>query len=101
MGDTAAGDARPPGGGARPADQQLERDVTRIARSVREVLDARATMVSRVVDDEWLEVVAVIGEPSEGIVRGLRWRRSDLDLLLTTPRSSAGYATPSVAGEPY
>jgi signal transduction histidine kinase len=40
-------------------------------------------MVSRVVDDEWLEVVAVVGEPSEGIVRGLRWRRSDLDLLLT------------------
>jgi signal transduction histidine kinase len=54
----------------------------RIAASVRDVVDAKAAMVSRVVDDEWLEVMAVVGEPSEGIVRGLRWRRSDLDDLL-------------------
>ena len=83
MGDTAAGVARPPGGGARPADQQLERDVERIAQSVRDVVDARAAMVSRVVDHDWLEVMAVVGDPSEGIVRGLRWRRSDLDALLS------------------
>jgi signal transduction histidine kinase len=83
VGDTAAGAARPPGGGARPADQQLERDVARIAQSVRDVVDARAAMVSRVVDHEWLEVMAVVGDASEGIVPGLRWRRSDLDVLLS------------------
>jgi len=56
--------------------------VARIADSVRELVGARAVMVSRVVDDEWLEVITVVGEPSEGIAAGLRWRRSDLGLLL-------------------
>jgi two-component system, OmpR family, phosphate regulon sensor histidine kinase PhoR len=70
------------GGGALPADQQLEGDVARIAEAVREVVDARAAMISRVVDDDWLEVMSVVGEASEGIQVGLRWRRSDLDLLL-------------------
>jgi signal transduction histidine kinase len=56
--------------------------MTRIAGSVRHVLGARASMVSRVVDDDWLEVTAVEGEPSEGIVAGLRWRRSDLESLI-------------------
>jgi signal transduction histidine kinase len=41
-------------------------------------------MVSRALDDEWLEVMTVVGEPSEGIVPGLRWRRSDLDRLLAS-----------------
>ena len=50
--------------------------------SVRGVVDARAAMISRVVDDDWLEVMTVVGEPSAGIVPGLRWRRADLDLLL-------------------
>jgi two-component system phosphate regulon sensor histidine kinase PhoR len=81
VGDTAAGGAHPSQGGV-PTDRHLEDDVVRIARSVRDVVDARAAIVSRVVDDEWLEVMTVVGEPSEGIVRGLRWRRSDLDLLL-------------------
>jgi signal transduction histidine kinase len=56
--------------------------VARIAESVRDVVDARAAIISRVLDDEWLEVMSVVGEPSEGIVPGLRWRRSDLDSLL-------------------
>jgi signal transduction histidine kinase len=67
---------------ARPADQQLEGDVAHVADSVREVVGARAAMVSRVVDDDWLEVMAVSGEPSFGAMAGLRWRRSDLDSLL-------------------
>jgi signal transduction histidine kinase len=56
--------------------------VARIAESVREVVGARAAMISRVVDDDWLEVMTVVGEPSQGIVEGLRWRRSDLASLL-------------------
>jgi signal transduction histidine kinase len=84
VGDTAAGEARPPGGGAaRPADQQLVADVARVAEAVRELVGARAAMVSRVVDDEWLEVMTVVGVPSDGIVDGLRWRRADLELVLT------------------
>lgn len=35
-------------------------------------------------DDEWLEVMTVVGEPSTGIVPGLRWRRSDLDRMLAS-----------------
>lgn len=85
MGDTAAGEARPPdGGAARPADQELEGDVARIADSVRDVVGSRAALISRVVDDEWLEVMAVSGEPSFGAVAGARWRRSDLDSLLAS-----------------
>jgi signal transduction histidine kinase len=74
----------------------------RIAASVRKVVESRAAMISRVVDDEWLEVMAVTGEPSEGIVAGLRWRRTDLGLLLAdakqlgrlhlTKRRAASYA---------
>jgi signal transduction histidine kinase len=64
------------------ADDQLVDDLARIAGSVRGVIGARAAMVSRVVDDEWLEVMTVVGDPSEGIVDGLRWRRADLDSLI-------------------
>ncbi len=49
---------------------------------MREVVGAVAAIVSRVVDDEWLEVMAVSGDPSAGIVEGLRWQRDDLDSLL-------------------
>ena len=69
-------------GAVHPADKQLVDDVARIAESVREVVDARAAMISRVIDDEWLEVMTVVGEPSSGLVDGLRWRRSDLAGLL-------------------
>lgn len=83
LGASAADRPRPPGGGAAPsARAQLLGDVTRIAESVRHVVGARATTVSRVVDDDWLVVMAVVGDASEGIVEGLRWRRSDLDALL-------------------
>ena len=57
-------------------------DVARIAESVRHVVGARATAVSRVVDDDWLVVLAVAGDAPEGIVEGLRWRRSELDEVL-------------------
>jgi signal transduction histidine kinase len=56
--------------------------VARIAEYVREVVDARAAMISRVLDDEWLEVMTVVGQPSSGLVDGLRWRRADLAGLL-------------------
>ena len=82
MGDTAAGHARPPDGGTQPAGRPLEGDLARVAASVRRVVDARAAIISRVVDAEWLEVLTVSGEPSFGVVTGLRWRRSDLDGLL-------------------
>jgi signal transduction histidine kinase len=85
VGDTAAGEARPPEGGApRPVDQQLLGDVARIARSVRDLVGAEAAIVSRAVDDDWLEVMAVDGKPSFGAVSGLRWRRSDLVSLLSS-----------------
>jgi signal transduction histidine kinase len=61
---------------------QLVDDIRRIAGSVREVVGARAGIVSRAVDDEWLEVMVVEGEPSEGIAEGLRWRISDLQSIL-------------------
>lgn len=54
----------------------------RIAESVQKVVGALATIVSRVVDDDWLEVMIVTGDPSRGIVEGLRWARSDLESLL-------------------
>jgi signal transduction histidine kinase len=61
--------------------------VARVADSVRDVVDARAAIVSRVVDDEWLEVMTVSGEPSFGALVGLRWRRSDLDSVLASAES--------------
>jgi signal transduction histidine kinase len=56
--------------------------VARIAESVRHVVGARAAVVSRVVDDDWLVVTGVAGTVSEDVAPGLRWRRSDLDELL-------------------
>jgi signal transduction histidine kinase len=83
LGASAAGRARPSWGDAsHPAHEQLGDDIARIAESVRDVVGARATMVSRVADDEWLELMTVVGEPSAGIVAGLRWRREDLDRAL-------------------
>ena len=57
-------------------------DVERIARSVRDVAGARAAMVSRVVDDEWLEIIVVAGEPSRDDLVGTRWPRAGLERLL-------------------
>lgn len=80
MGDRAGGDAPPPEDGAHEPDEHD--DVARIARSVREVVSARAALISRVVDDEWLEVVAVAGQTDERELTGHRWRRSDLTRYL-------------------
>jgi signal transduction histidine kinase len=83
LGGPAAGEARPASGRATPpVDERLDADVVRIAEAVRVVVGALATMLSRVVDDEWLEVMTVVGQPSAGIVEGLRWRRSDFESLL-------------------
>lgn len=59
----------------------------RVAGAVREVVGARAAIISRAVDEEWLEIVALDGDASPGIVDGLRWRRSDLDSLLRNAES--------------
>jgi signal transduction histidine kinase len=59
-------------------------DLTRIAESVRSVAGADGALVSRVLDEEWLEVIAVAGSlPSHDRagateLLGLRWRRDDL-----------------------
>jgi signal transduction histidine kinase len=83
VGDRAADAARPSGGGAaRPADDQLG-DVARVAESVRDAVRARATLVSRVVDDQTLEVVVVAGTPSQDGVVGHRWAEADLEALIS------------------
>ncbi len=80
MGDRAGGDAPPREDGAREPDQHG--DVARIAGAVREVVAARAALISRVVDDDWLEVVAVAGHTSGRELTGHRWRRSALTRYL-------------------
>ena len=57
-------------------------DVARIARSVRDVVGARAAIVSRVLDDVSLEVIEVVGEPTRDDLRGTHWLRADLEDLL-------------------
>ena len=76
MGDLAGDDTSPHEDGAREAVHQ--RDVARIADAVREVVDAHAALISRVVDDEWLEVVAVSGATHGTHPTGTRWPRADL-----------------------
>jgi signal transduction histidine kinase len=82
LGDQAAGFAHPSSGdeGARPAEQLA--DVARVAEAVRDVVSARATMVSRVVDEEWLEVLVVAGTPSRDDLVGHRWRLAEFEALL-------------------
>jgi signal transduction histidine kinase len=82
-------------------------DIDRIAGAVREVARARAALISRAVDDEWLEVVAVDGDDDATLV-GSRWRRADLDHCLdgadrlgslhVTHRRAAAYVEPD--GDP-
>jgi signal transduction histidine kinase len=76
VGDLAGGDAPSHEDGAREAVPQ--HDVARIADAVRESVDARAALISRVVDDDWLEIVAVSGETSGSAPTGSRWPRADL-----------------------
>ncbi len=79
MGDRAGGDVPP------VQDTTHLDDVARIATAVREVVDADAAVISRVVDDEWLEVVAVAGA-SDRASTGHRWPRSDLVRYLDDSR---------------
>ena len=76
MGDLAGGDAPSLEDGAREAVPQ--HDLARIAEAVREAVDAGAALISRVVDDDWLEVVAVSGAAVVPDPTGSRWPRADL-----------------------
>ena len=76
MGDLAGDDTSPHEDGAGEAVHQ--HDVARIADAVRGVVDARAALISRVVDDDWLEVVAVSGATHGTHPTGTRWPRADL-----------------------
>ncbi len=76
MGDLAGGDAPPVQGGVRDPDDRD--DVARIADAVRDAVDARTALISRVVDDEWLEVVAVSGHAAGADRAGHRWLRAEL-----------------------
>jgi signal transduction histidine kinase len=75
-----------PGGGATPDDDAREpdhhQDVARIADAVRDVVDARVALISRVADDRWLEVVAAAGTTTGPAPTGRRWQRSDLERCL-------------------
>ncbi len=76
MGDLAEGDEPSQQDGALEAVPQ--HDVARIADAVREAVDAGAALISRVVDDDWLEIVAVSGETTGPDPTGTRWPRADL-----------------------
>ena len=80
MGDLLGGDARPVQDGA--GEPGHHDDVARIADAVRDVVDARAALISRVVDDRWLEVIAVAGATNGSDLTGHRWPRSDLTRYL-------------------
>jgi signal transduction histidine kinase len=80
VGGRAGGDVRTSGGAQDPSAQLA--DIARIAESVRGVVDARAAAISRVVDKDLLEVLAVAGAPSRDVGTGKLWSRSDLDELL-------------------
>jgi len=68
VGDLAGGDEPSHEDGAREAAPQ--QDVARIADAVRESVGAGAALISRVVDDDWLEIVAVSGRQAS-ILRAL------------------------------
>jgi len=76
VGDLAEGDAPSLEDGAREAVPQ--HDLARIAEAVREAVDAGAALISRVVDADRLEVVAVSGAAVVPDPSGSRWARADL-----------------------
>jgi signal transduction histidine kinase len=80
VGDRSGGDATSDQDGASEPDHH--EDVARIADAVCDVVDARAALISRVVDDRWLEVVAVAGTTTGPDPTGRRWPRSDLERYL-------------------
>ena len=76
MGDLAGGASPPHEDDAREAVPQ--HDIARIADAVRQAVDAGAALISRVVDDDWLEIVAVSGATTGPDPTGSRWTRADL-----------------------
>ena len=80
MGDRSGGDATSVQDDAHDPDHH--EDVARVADAVRDVVDARVALISRVVDDRWLEVVAVAGTTTGPAPTGRRWPRSDLERCL-------------------
>src|SRR5262245_20836590 len=57
-------------------------DVARIAESVRSVAGADGALVSRVLDEDWLEIVAVVGTvpaADPDALPGMRWHREHLE----------------------
>ncbi len=76
MGDLTGGAALPHENATRePVPQH---DLARIADAVRRAVDAGAAMISRVVDDDWLEILAVSGTTTGPDLIGSRWPRADL-----------------------
>src|SRR6476619_341962 len=76
VGDLAGGDAPSLEDGAREAVPQHA--LARSPGPVREAVDAGAALISRVVDADWLEVVAVSGAAVVPDPTGIRWHRADL-----------------------
>ena len=81
MGERAGGETRDRA--SEPADVRYD-DVARIAEAVREAVGARAATISRVVDEQWLEVVAVAGAIPGDDLSARLWRRTDLARVLDT-----------------
>lgn len=84
MGAPAGGNTRTSTDVSRRFAEAPTDDIARIAEAVCAVVGARASILSRVIDDDWLEVVAVSKNPSGGLVPGVRWSRADLTRLLDT-----------------
>jgi signal transduction histidine kinase len=80
VGDLAGGLAPRDADGQRGGDRQ--HDVVRIAEGVRVAVDADVAVISGVVDERWLEILAVAGSASEPDPTGTRWSRDDLDRYL-------------------
>lgn len=82
MGDPNRGDAHvAPRAPALDTSHEHLEDVSRIAESVRSVAGADGALVSRVLDDDWLEVIAVVGTVRSDDPAGLlgrRWHRDNL-----------------------
>jgi signal transduction histidine kinase len=73
---------------ARDSADGCREDIDRIAGAVRGATGARAALVSRVIDDEWPEVVSVAGSSDLAAPAGSRWRRADLDRWLALAREA-------------
>ena len=61
-------------------------DIDRIAGAARKTAGARAALVSRVLDAEWLQFVSVAAGSGDDLddLAGSRWRRADLERCLAS-----------------